>query len=171
MIIKKVVVALAMISVMAACNSKPKEVAVVVDTTAIKQKAIFDEQARVTSEEEARQKLALEKRREHRRENEESASSSNVGNSGTPVNAGSGTSSEAAPAKKGWSSAAKSTAIGAGAGAIAGGIIGHNLGGAAIGAAVGGGTGYLIGRAKDRKSGRVVKKVKPVKPVEPPVEQ
>ena len=169
--IKKVAVALTMISVMIACNSKPKEVAVIVDTTAMKQKAIMDEQARVKSEEEARSKLALEKRKEQRRENAETERSSNVGNSSTSVNSGSGTASETAPVKKGWSSAAKSTAIGAGAGAIAGGIIGHNLGGAAIGAAVGGGTGYLIGRAKDRKSGRVVKKVKPVKTVDPPVEQ
>ena len=58
---------------------------------------------------------------------------------------------------KGWSSAAKGTAIGAGTGAIVGAIVGKNAKGAIIGAIVGGGTGYVIGRGKDRKSGRVAR--------------
>ncbi|GAA4806827.1 hypothetical protein GCM10023231_40020 [Olivibacter ginsenosidimutans] len=62
-----------------------------------------------------------------------------------------------APKKKGWSDAAKGTAIGAGAGAVLGTIIGKGKG-AAIGAAVGGAGGYAIGRKKDRQSGRVQKK-------------
>lgn len=59
--------------------------------------------------------------------------------------------------KKGWSAAAKGTAIGAGVGAITGGVIGKNAKGAVIGGVVGAGTGYAIGRAEDRKSGRVQK--------------
>lgn len=59
--------------------------------------------------------------------------------------------------KKGWSDAAKGTAIGAGAGAVMGAIIDKDkrLRGAAIGAAIGGTGGYVIGRKKDRQSGRV----------------
>lgn len=61
--------------------------------------------------------------------------------------------------KKGWSSAAKGTAIGAGAGAITGIILDKKDGrGAVIGGVVGAGTGYVIGRSKDVKSGRVQKK-------------
>lgn len=63
----------------------------------------------------------------------------------------------ASPAKKkGWSEAAKGTAIGAGAGALGGALIDKKKGrGAIIGGVVGAGAGYLIGRDKDRKSGRV----------------
>lgn len=62
---------------------------------------------------------------------------------------------QAAPEKKGWSSAAKGTAIGAGAGAIGGALIDKKHGrGAIIGGLVGGGAGYLIGRDKDKKTGR-----------------
>ncbi|HUH18714.1 YMGG-like glycine zipper-containing protein [Albibacterium sp.] len=62
--------------------------------------------------------------------------------------------------KKGWSDAAKGTAIGAGVGAIGGALIDKDkpVRGAAIGAAIGGGSGYAIGRKSDRESGRVEKK-------------
>jgi len=65
----------------------------------------------------------------------------------------------ATPHKKGWSAAAKDAAIGGAAGAAAGAILDKNsrLAGAAIGGALGAGAGYLIGRARDRKTGRVVK--------------
>ena len=58
--------------------------------------------------------------------------------------------------KKGWSKAAKGTAIGAGAGAAAGAILVKNNRalGAVIGGVVGGGVGYGIGRSKDKKDGR-----------------
>ena len=156
MIMKKVLLALTIATVFAACNGKPKETVVFVDTTAIKQKAILEEQARVKAEAEERSRVAAARRRAEN-SSRSSGSNRNVGSSETQSNTGSGTATEA-PAKKGWSSAAKGTLIGAGAGAIAGGIIGHNAKGAVIGAAAGAGTGYIIGRAKDRKSGRVVKK-------------
>ena len=61
--------------------------------------------------------------------------------------------------KKGWSAAAKGTAIGAGAGALGGVLIDKKDGrGAIIGGLVGAGAGYLIGRDQDRKSGRVTPK-------------
>jgi hypothetical protein len=58
--------------------------------------------------------------------------------------------------KKGWSKAAKGTAIGAGAGAAAGAIISKNNRalGAVVGGIVGGGVGYGVGRSKDKKDGR-----------------
>ena len=61
----------------------------------------------------------------------------------------------AAPAKRGWSSAAKGAAIGAGAGAVTGILVDKKDGrGAVIGGVLGAGTGYVIGRAKDKKTGR-----------------
>ena len=61
-----------------------------------------------------------------------------------------------APAKpRGWSDAAKGATIGGVGGAILGGVITHRVGGAVIGGAIGAGAGYAIGRAKDRKTGRV----------------
>ena len=58
--------------------------------------------------------------------------------------------------KKGWSSAAKGAAIGAGAGAVTGVLVDKKNGrGAVIGGLIGAGTGYVIGRDKDRRTGRI----------------
>jgi YmgG-like glycine-zipper protein len=59
--------------------------------------------------------------------------------------------------KKGWSKAAKGTAIGAGAGAVLGAVINkkNRVAGAVIGGVLGGGGGYVIGRSMDKKDGRV----------------
>jgi len=58
--------------------------------------------------------------------------------------------------KKGWSSAALGTVIGAGAGGLGGALIDKKKGrGAIIGGVAGAGAGYLIGRGQDKKSGRV----------------
>ena len=58
--------------------------------------------------------------------------------------------------KKGWSKAAKATAIGAGAGAVLGAVINkkNRAIGAVIGGVIGGGGGYVIGRGMDKKDGR-----------------
>lgn len=65
----------------------------------------------------------------------------------------------AAPVKqdKGWSHAARGTAVGAGTGAIFGAIVNkdHRAQGALIGSVIGAGTGYLIGRKTDKNTGRV----------------
>ena len=151
---KKIILLITIAAVFAACNTTPKAPVVVVDTLAIRQKAVLEEQVRMLKEKDSINRAADLKR--ERRQSRNEAARNNQ-----PASGYQDASSETpAPAKKkGWSAAAKGTVIGAGAGAIAGGIIGHNLGGAAIGAAAGGGAGYLIGRAKDRKTGRVVKKV------------
>ena len=58
--------------------------------------------------------------------------------------------------KKGWSKAAKATAIGAGSGAVLGAVINkkNRAIGAVIGGVIGGGGGYVIGRGMDKKDGR-----------------
>lgn len=61
--------------------------------------------------------------------------------------------------KKGWSDAAVDATAGGLGGAVIGAAVSKNkVEGALIGGAVGAGGGYIIGRASDRKSGRVVKK-------------
>src|SRR5436190_12368629 len=59
--------------------------------------------------------------------------------------------------KKGWSSAAKGTAIGAASGAVLGAVLSkdhHRAKGAVIGGAAGAAGGYLYGRHRDKKNGR-----------------
>ncbi|MEO8174536.1 MAG: YMGG-like glycine zipper-containing protein [Sediminibacterium sp.] len=167
---KKLFIALSMCAVFAACNNQPKETVVVIDTTAIKQKAILEEQARVKADADAkalndeRAKLETERNRlaaTRRRIASGSSSTASNPNVGTSANApvtGSGTATEVAK-KKGWSDAAKGAAIGAGAGALGGILIDKNdARGAIIGGVVGAAGGYIIGRAKDRKTGRVIPK-------------
>lgn len=80
----------------------------------------------------------------------------------SPAKSGSGTATTTssypakAPAKKGWSKAAKGTAIGAGGGAILGAVINkrNRAVGAVIGGVAGGAVGYGIGRHMDKKDGR-----------------
>ncbi|MDQ3681765.1 MAG: glycine zipper domain-containing protein [Bacteroidota bacterium] len=64
--------------------------------------------------------------------------------------------SNTAKRKKGWSKAAKGTAIGAGTGAVVGAVINkkNRVAGGVIGGVVGGGVGYGIGRSMDKKDGR-----------------
>jgi hypothetical protein len=69
-----------------------------------------------------------------------------------------GSSSQGTTAKKkGISEAAKGTAIGVVSGAALGAIVNkkNRGGGAVVGGIIGGATGYTLGRAQDRKSGRV----------------
>jgi len=58
--------------------------------------------------------------------------------------------------KKGWSKAAKGTAIGTASGALAGALINkkNRLAGGIIGGLLGAGGGYLIGHGMDKKDGR-----------------
>ncbi len=79
------------------------------------------------------------------------------------TNTGTGTGSTGAgtttaPEKKkntGWSDAAKDATIGGVGGAVIGGVIGKGGKGAVIGGVIGAAGGYILGRKKDRKSGRV----------------
>ncbi len=74
-----------------------------------------------------------------------------------------GRSTSTAPVKRdrGWSDAAKGTAIGAGSGAILGAVVSKDkVKGAVIGGVLGGAGGYAIGRDRDRRSGRVARNKK-----------
>ena len=78
--------------------------------------------------------------------------------SGTTGTGTTGTGTTTAPAKKkntGWSDAAKDATIGGVGGAVIGGVIGKGGKGAVIGGVIGAAGGYILGRKKDRKSGRV----------------
>jgi Glycine zipper len=57
--------------------------------------------------------------------------------------------------KKGMSSRAKYAIIGGVGGAVIGGVATKSTKGAVIGGVVGAGTGYIIGRKKDKRSGRL----------------
>ncbi len=89
------------------------------------------------------------------------AVSTNNGNNtkATPSeNSGAATTKAAVKKDKGWSSAAKGTAIGAGSGAILGAVVSKNkVKGAVVGGVVGAAGGYVIGRDMDKKSGRVAR--------------
>jgi len=96
-----------------------------------------------------------------KRNNNSSASSgsnnNSSGNNGSATSSSSntGTSTAAAPQKKGVSKAAKGAIIGGVGGAIVGGVASKSGKGAIIGGVVGAAGGYIIGRSKDKKDGRV----------------
>lgn len=81
------------------------------------------------------------------------APASNSGGSSSTGSSSQGTTAK----KKGISEAAKGTAIGVVSGAALGAIVNkkNRGGGAVVGGIIGGATGYTLGRAQDRKSGRV----------------
>ena len=84
------------------------------------------------------------------------AASANRGSTNNYYHSNSGSYSQAQPVKRGWSSAAKGAVIGGAAGALAGVAVDKTDGrGAVIGGLIGAGTGYVIGRSRDRKTGRV----------------
>lgn len=60
-----------------------------------------------------------------------------------------------AQTKKGMSSRAKGAIIGGVGGAVVGGVATKSTKGAVIGGVVGAGAGYLLGRKKDKKTGRI----------------
>lgn len=85
-----------------------------------------------------------------------SVSETNTGNSNDAgMNSESSNTAEA-PAKKGWSKAAKGAVIGGATGAAAGAVINkkNRAMGAVIGGVLGAGGGYVIGRDMDKKNGR-----------------
>lgn len=148
---KKLIYSLAFIGVIASCKSKTEnaaEAAAAAYQDSVRKVAIIDSLARVKADSIARVETA--------REAEIARASHSQTESGAYA---SGTTNAAkAPQKpKGLSKAAKGAIIGGVVGAGTGAIIDKkNRGrGAVIGGATGAGVGYTIGRAGDRKSGRV----------------
>ena len=68
---------------------------------------------------------------------------------------GAGTTTPAKKKNTGWSDAAKDATIGGVGGAVIGGVIGKGGKGAVIGGVIGAAGGYILGRKKDRRSGRI----------------
>ena len=155
---KKIFAIVALATVLASCGNRAKEDALAKQqaVAAVKDSLKLDsfkraEVARQQAEVEAKHQAELAAAR---RSASSSSSRSSYSSSGgtTTSSAGTTTSSK----KQGWSDAAKGTAIGAGVGALGGILIDKKDGrGAVIGGLAGAGAGYAIGRAQDRKSGRV----------------
>jgi hypothetical protein len=176
---KKIFATVAFAAIFAACNSNTKtnEQAAIpqADTTGLaqfkawKQQQEFIEQSRMYSGFDDQQNLqgqealvapATQPTREVVREkvvyrDRPAARSSSVSSSSGSNSSGT-LATAPAQEKKGWSKAAKGTAIGAGSGAVLGAIVNkkNRAAGAVIGGVVGGAGGYIIGRSKDKKDGR-----------------
>ncbi len=158
---KKIILSIVIAAGLTACSNQPKQVVVVVDTMAIKQQAIAAEQARVQAEQRTKDSIQAIRSAEARAmaKGEAKAERRTYTTMSQNADLGEPQAAPAAAKKKGWSDAAKGTLIGTGVGALGGALIDKNHArGAIIGGVVGAGTGYVVGRAKDRKTGRVVKK-------------
>lgn len=151
---KKIFAIVALATVLASCgnSAKEQELAKQQAVAAVKDSLKLDsfkraEVARQQAEVEAKHQTELAAARR-------SAATTRYSSSGGTTTSSAGTTTAAK--KKGWSDAAKGTAIGAGVGALGGILIDKKDGrGAVIGGLAGAGAGYAIGRAEDRKSGRV----------------
>lgn len=151
---KKIFAIVALATVLASCgnSAKEQELAKQQAVAAVKDSLKLDsfkraEVARQQAEVEAKHQAELAAARR-------SAATTRYSSSGGTTTSSAGTTTAAK--KKGWSDAAKGTAIGAGVGALGGILIDKKDGrGAVIGGLAGAGAGYAIGRAEDRKSGRV----------------
>lgn len=144
-------------TVLVSCGKSDKQVELE------KQQAIVEYRDSIRLDSFKRAEVEAEKRRVEERHQAELAAarrsaSSSYSSGGTVTTSSAGVTTTPAK-KKGWSDAAKGTAIGAGVGALGGVLIDkNNARGAIIGGLAGAGAGYAIGRAEDRKSGRVQKK-------------
>lgn len=158
---KKLIIGIAVLSVLGACNNKEKEqqeaqLAAYAKMQAIesaKQQVIDSlrldslDKAKVLEEEQKALTAQKSTASKVRKSTTSSSVSSETGYSGTTA---------IQQKKEGWSDAAKGATIGGLAGAVGGAIIDKKSGrGAVIGGVVGAGTGYVIGREKDKKTGRV----------------
>ncbi len=145
---KKLIYSLAFIIVIASCKSKTESAAEVAYQDSLRNVAIIDSIARVKADSIARIEAA-------RKAEATSASNSQAGSGVYSSESANGAKAPQKP--KGLSKAAKGAIIGGVVGAGTGAIIDKNKRGrgAIIGGATGAGVGYTIGRAGDRKSGRV----------------
>ncbi|WP_113652716.1 YMGG-like glycine zipper-containing protein [Pedobacter namyangjuensis] len=156
---KKIFAIVTLATVLASCGNREKEDALA------KQQAIVAVKDSLKLDSFRRAEVENEKRKVEERHQAELAAARRSANAsysggGTRTTSSAGTTTTTTTTKKkGWSDAAKGTAIGAGVGALGGVLIDKKDGrGAIIGGLAGAGAGYAIGRAEDRKSGRVQKK-------------
>jgi hypothetical protein len=168
-VMKRIIPAIAIAVVFAACNSKPETATPAPQAPAVSNMSAED--SLVLSQFRAwKSQNELSDAREFLNGGQMSSTSENAASSSpvrrststarrsssgsrTASSSGSGTT---ASKKKGWSSAAKGAVIGGVAGAAGGAIINkrNRAAGAVVGGILGAGVGYGIGRNKDIKSGR-----------------
>ena len=152
---KKIFAIVALATVLASCGNRAKEEALAKQQAiaAVKDSLKLDSFKRAEVAE--KQRLVEEKHQAELAAAKRANTVYTSSGSSTTYSGGTATTNK----KKGWSDAAKGTAIGAGVGALGGILIDKKDGrGAIIGGLAGAGAGYAIGRAQDRKSGRVQKK-------------
>ncbi len=153
---KNILLAFTVVTVFAACNSKKSEtrdIQLMSDSSAYNNSMYTDTMQQFVSEPvpvRSTPKSVTTKRQ---------TNSTSTTNSGSSTNSGANTSgaqtSQTTTQKKGWSSRAKGTVIGAGVGAIGGAIISKKKGkGAVIGGVAGAAGGYIIGNEIDKKNNR-----------------
>lgn len=152
---KKIIPILALVVTLAACKSKTNTMnMVLVDTTGLyKNNVLSNTGNKFVITEKPVEPVSRPVARKTQRTNESSNNNSNtVYSSGTNT-----TSNPSYPQDKGWSHAAKGTAVGGGSGAILGAVLNkdNRVGGAIVGSVIGAGAGYVIGRSVDKKTGRV----------------
>jgi len=155
---KNIFVIVALATVLASCGNSAKEQALAKEqaVAAVKDSLKLDSFRRA---EVAEKERLVEERHQAELAAARKANTKTVYTSSGSSTSYSGGTTTTAAKKKGWSDAAKGTAIGAGVGALGGILIDKKDGrGAIIGGLAGAGAGYAIGRAEDRKSGRVQKK-------------
>jgi ElaB/YqjD/DUF883 family membrane-anchored ribosome-binding protein len=159
-VMKKIMLAVAGVALFAACNNSPKnEANVSQDSSRIAAQAItnYRDSLRLDSFERAEEERKIAVIREQERQKLVTASAVSASPRTTYVKGYSESVYNTQPQaqKKGWSSAAKGAAIGAGAGALTGVVVSKKDGkGALVGGLLGAGAGYVIGRQKDKKTGR-----------------
>ncbi len=150
---KRLIIMATMVAVFASCTNKAKEEALAKQQAmvAVRDSLKLDSFKRAEAAEKER---LVEEKHQAELAAARRSSRSNYSSSGSSYSSNAGTSTSTK--KKGWSSAAKGTAIGAGVGALGGILIDKKDGrGAIIGGLAGAGAGYVIGRDRDVKSGRV----------------
>lgn len=152
---KKTILFFALIAIFSACknnkNTAPRDVVLVQDTFRMYNNSILTdkEKEQIINTGTVNRKASTSSSRTN--------SSVNKNTSASTAASSSSANPATVPAKKkGWSHAAKGAAVGAGTGAITGAIINskHRGTGAVVGTVIGAATGYVIGRAKDKKDGR-----------------
>ena len=159
---KKLMMAIAITSIFAACQGKKetlesKNTGVLIDTSTLYDNSASTDMASMAQN----QVLPVYAANTNvRTSNNRQSTSNRVNRSASTSNAGT-TSNNSTNAvqpvrKKGMSSAAKDAIIGGVGGAVIGAVVSKNkVKGAVIGGVIGGAGGYIIGRKKDKRTGRV----------------
>ena len=162
---KKIIQCFIVASIFVACNSKSdldtKKDVILVDTSGMYKSNIMTDTGSVietTTLTNRNQNTAVANRRTT---NTNRSSNTNHNGSRTTASTSNNTNTNSGQTttvrrRRGWSKAAKDATIGGVGGAVIGAVISKNhVTGAIIGGVIGAGGGYILGRSKDKKDGRV----------------